>query len=196
MDNLTLEADPVPAFQPITEQQSSDQRIEDFQPIDQHDSFYSRLHDDAEVKRQQVWQDQDAHFGKLFTDPEYFQISASSPEMVQLKKHSLWGDDLPQRTANMAYLEHVSGQNINAANYDGLRNAYSEALTGNVSTDDKEFYNIVKNQYEGRKAREDAFKMLLGDVALSTFKNMATGEPMPNPAQLVQDLNAGRQADE
>lgn len=123
---------------------------------------------------------------QLFTDPETWG-GQWTPEHDQLVSRTLAAQTAKRGIANLRWLAAQENKNPDdiADFMPAYRKAYSQKLFGKPDMSDDEFYSAVKTRVDGEVAREDGFSSLLGDVAINSWEDMASGQRRPT-AELVQ----------
>jgi len=107
----------------------------------------------------------DEHFEQLYTDDEALNEAAKGPNIKQAELYSADPKSVRYSALNYAYLSGIAGRDLNPAEYELARDAYSEQTFGKKAATDQEFYAGVKTQYEGvQKQRVAASELYAGAV--------------------------------
>lgn len=123
-------------------------------------------------------QESEQHFEKIYTDPAYFEEIAKDPRIAEAEKHSLKPEEVRYGAANRSFLSHHVGRKLTGVEYEAVRGAYTKKQFGkhNVHVTDKEFYELVKGQYEAKQERRTAATDLYTDAIKQTLEDEAAGK--------------------
>ena len=115
------------------------------------------------------------HYEKLYTDDAAFAKAAEAPEISQSVQYSTKPEATKKLSLNWAYLESLSGRELNPTEYELERNGYAQANFGKATTTDEEFYADVRGQYEGFKKRNAAASELYATTINQAIQDQVAG---------------------
>jgi len=139
---------------------------------DKLNTWRNALRDEEESKLESVFLEPDRWNGQWTDQHQQLADESSDPQSIK------------NGIANLKYIAAREGKSPDDIGdfMPAYRKAYAQKLFGKEDMDDAAFYSAVQTRFQGRKARNDGFQQLLGDVALSSFEDMATGQQRPTAA--------------
>lgn len=122
-------------------------------------------------------EEMEQHFEKVYTDPAYFESIAKDPRIAEAEKHALKPDEVRYGAANRSFLSYLTGRELGGIEYEAVRGAYTKKEFGkhNVHVTDKEFYGLVKEQYEVKQKRRAASVDLYTGAIKQTLEDTLAG---------------------
>lgn len=138
---------------------------------------------DAQEKEQA-----DAHFEKLYTEPEYFDEVSKSPAVEAASKVSPFPDAVKYRAANQAYLAHALNVPVESLNntYDAQKQGYAKAYFNKEDEiSDEAFFKSVSEQQKKIVETRAAVDEVPGDIIAARFEDLESGKTRSIPEILT-----------
>jgi len=121
-------------------------------------------------------EEEEQHFERVFTDPAYFESLSGSDEIERAENTSLSPSDVRYGAANRAFLSYRLGREVRGVEYDSDRNGYAKANFGKPEVGEKEFFDLVKGQFEWQQKKKLALNELNTSAVKQALDSALSGE--------------------